>query len=51
MNEKQKSQIERIEDTQEALRETIDEAKRLAEEADKLLQSHKSELDKDKKSS
>lgn len=34
-------QIEEIEETQEALRESIDEAKQLAEKAQELLQKHK----------
>jgi hypothetical protein len=38
------SDIKKIEETQEALRETIDEAKRLSEQAERLLQKHKKNL-------
>jgi hypothetical protein len=34
-------QIKEIEDTQEALRESIEQAKELADKAQKLLQKHK----------
>ena len=38
-------EIDKIEKVQEALRDTIDEAKRLADEAEKLIQQHKKKLD------
>jgi hypothetical protein len=37
--------IQKLEETQEALRKSIDDAKRLAEEADRLLKEHKKDLD------
>jgi ABC-type transporter Mla subunit MlaD len=37
-------EIEKIEKTQEALRESIEQAKGLAEEAQKLLSKHKKSL-------
>jgi hypothetical protein len=37
-------EIHEIEKTQEALRDSIDEAKRLAEKAEALLQKHKKTL-------
>ena len=38
-------EIEKIEEVQEALRDTIDEAKRLADEAEQLIQRHKKKLE------
>jgi hypothetical protein len=38
-------QIEEIEETQEALRESIEEAKALADKAQELLQKHKKSLE------
>lgn len=37
-------QVEEIEATQEALRESIEQSKQLAEKADHLLQKHKQSL-------
>lgn len=39
-------QIEEIEETQEALRESIKEAKTLADKAHELLQKHKKAIDR-----
>ncbi len=39
-------QIEEIEKTQEALRESIDQAKELAEKAHTLLQKHKDNIER-----
>lgn len=39
-------QIKEIEDTQEALRESIAEAKRLADKAQQLLQNHKKMIER-----
>lgn len=44
MDRKLKSEIARIEATQGKLRESIDEARRLAQQADSLLQNHKRNL-------
>lgn len=38
-------QIKEIEETQEALRESIEESKQLAEKAQKLLQKHKAAIE------
>jgi hypothetical protein len=44
MNKKIEKQIERIEETQGALRESIEKAKALAEVAHKLVEDHKQTL-------
>jgi len=44
---KAQEEIEKIEATQRALRESIERTKELAEEADKLLQDHKKTLKDD----
>jgi ABC-type transporter Mla subunit MlaD len=41
-------QIKEIEDTQEALRQNIEQAKELAEKAQELLQQHKSDLESER---
>jgi outer membrane murein-binding lipoprotein Lpp len=40
-----KSQIEQIEETQEALRESIEQAKELADQAHEMLKKHKKTLE------
>ncbi len=40
-------QVAQIEETQSALRDSIDQTKALAEKADKLIQSHKDTLKKE----
>ena len=42
---KDDSEIDKIEEVQEALRETIDKAKRLADQAERLIQQHKKKLE------
>lgn len=44
MNKKIEREIEEIEDTQGKLRESIEQTKELAEQADKLLKKHKKTL-------
>ena len=44
VNKETKKQIEEIEETPEALRESIDQARELAVKADKLLKQHKEAL-------
>lgn len=44
MPKKTEREIQKIEKTQEALRESIDLTKKLAKEADKLLKQHKKTL-------
>jgi SMC interacting uncharacterized protein involved in chromosome segregation len=44
MNKKIEQQIEAIEETQEKLRDSIQEAKSLADKAGKLIEQHKQEL-------
>ena len=44
MNKKLEDEIARIEATQEALRESIEETKQLSAKAEKLLQQHKKAL-------
>jgi len=44
VNKKTEKQIEEIEETQDALRESIDQARKLALKADKLLRQHKKAL-------
>jgi hypothetical protein len=39
-------QVKEIEDTQEALRESIEEAKKLADKAQRLLQKHKKTIER-----
>jgi hypothetical protein len=39
--------LAQIEQTQEALRESIEEAKKLAEKSDRLLKKHRKEVEKD----
>jgi len=46
MAEKARKQIREIEETQEALRESIEQAKQLADKAQELLQKHKDTVDK-----
>jgi DNA-binding transcriptional regulator YhcF (GntR family) len=40
-----KTQIEQIEETQEALRESIEQAKALADQAQEMLKKHKKTLE------
>jgi hypothetical protein len=47
VSDKQDKQIEEIEATQEALRESIDEAKRLAEKVQDLMQKHKETVERE----
>ena len=42
---KLEAEVERIEETQDALRASIEQTRLLAERADKLLQQHKATLD------
>ena len=44
MDKNTKTEIEKIEETQDALRESIEESKRLTEKAHKLLEAHKTKL-------
>ena len=45
MAEQPRKQLEEIEQTQEALRESIEQAKELADKAQELLQRHKNSMD------
>lgn len=45
MDKEADKEIERIERTQEALRESIEEAKRLSEDAQTLLRKHRRKLE------
>jgi hypothetical protein len=45
-SDRQSEEIEEIEETQEALRESIEEAKTLADKAQELLQKHKKTLER-----
>jgi len=47
MSKARDKQIEEIEETQEALRESITEAKHLAEKASQLLQNHKKTIERE----
>jgi ABC-type transporter Mla subunit MlaD len=47
VNKKTDDEIARIEETQEALRDSIEESKRLADKTQELLQQHKKALDED----
>ena len=48
MNKKTDDEIDKIEETQEALRDSIEESKRLTEKAQRLLEAHKKKLDREK---
>jgi DNA gyrase/topoisomerase IV subunit A len=48
VDKKAKSEIDKIEETQDALRESIEESKRLTEKAQNLLEAHKKNLEKSK---
>ena len=45
MSEKARKQIAEIEETQEALRDSIEQAKELADKAQELLQKHKDAIE------
>lgn len=50
MNKKIEAEVAKIEETQGALRESIEQTKALAEQAEKLMKRHKETLKKDQSS-